>query len=65
MRSKFWSESLKRRERPLGRSNRRWEDNIKTDIREIVLEEVDSIYLAQDRGQCRAHVDTVMKILVP
>jgi hypothetical protein len=36
--------------RPLGRrSRRRWEDNIRMDLKEIVWEGVDWIYLAQDR----------------
>jgi hypothetical protein len=39
--------------RPLGRRRRRWEDNIKMDIREIGLKGVDWIHLAQDRNQWR------------
>jgi hypothetical protein len=46
-------------ERPLGRSRRRWEDNIKMD-----LPDMDWILLAQDRDQCRALVNTVMKLWV-
>jgi hypothetical protein len=46
--------------RPLGRSRRRWVDNIKIDLREI-----DCIDLAQDRDQWRAIVNTVMNIRVP
>jgi hypothetical protein len=34
--------------RPLGRPRRRWEDNIRMDVREIVWEGVDWIHLAQD-----------------
>jgi hypothetical protein len=37
--------------RPLGRPKRRWEDNIKTDLREVGWEDVDWIHLAQDREQ--------------
>jgi hypothetical protein len=37
--------------RPLGRPRRRWEANIRMDLREIGWEAVDSIYLAQDRNQ--------------
>jgi hypothetical protein len=33
--------------RPLGRLRRRWEDNIKIDGREIELEDVDWIHVAQ------------------
>jgi hypothetical protein len=35
--------------RPLGRPRRRWEDNIKMDLREIRIDEVNWIRLAQDR----------------
>jgi hypothetical protein len=34
--------------RPLGRPRRRWEDNIKMDLREIAFGDVDWIHLAQD-----------------
>jgi hypothetical protein len=47
---------------PLARPRRVWEDNIRTDIREIVCECVDWIHLAQDRDQWRAVVNTVMKL---
>jgi hypothetical protein len=36
------------RRKSVGRSRRRGEDNIKMDVREIVLEGVDWIHLAQD-----------------
>jgi hypothetical protein len=39
------------RKRPLGRPRRRWEDNIKMDLRVIVIDEVNWIRLAQDRVQ--------------
>jgi hypothetical protein len=35
-------------ERPLGRSRRRWEDNIKMDLREIGIDGANWIYLARD-----------------
>jgi hypothetical protein len=38
-------------ERPLGRPRRRWEDNIRMDVREIGWEGVDWVHLAQDRYQ--------------
>jgi hypothetical protein len=50
--------------RPLGRSRRRWEDNIKLDLRDIVIDEANWIELAQDRVQWRAFVSTVMNLLV-
>jgi hypothetical protein len=51
--------------RALGRPTRRWEDNIRTDVREIVWEGVHWIHLAQDRGQWRDVVSTVMNLRVP
>jgi hypothetical protein len=36
--------------RPLERHRRRWEDNIKMDLQEVVCEGLDWIELAQDRG---------------
>jgi hypothetical protein len=50
--------------RPLGRSRRGWEDDIKIGIEEIVWGGMDLINLAQDRDQWRAHVDTVMNLRV-
>jgi hypothetical protein len=35
--------------RPLGKSSRRWEDNIKMDLNEIGCEEVDRIHLDQNK----------------
>jgi hypothetical protein len=40
--------------RPLGRPSRRWEDNIKMDLREIGINGANWIQLAQDRVQWRA-----------
>jgi hypothetical protein len=51
--------------RPLGRPRRRWEDNIKIDLREVGWGGVDWINLAQDRDRWRALVNTVMKLQVP
>jgi hypothetical protein len=51
--------------RPLGRPRRRWEDNIRMDLREIGWGGMDWIHLAQDRDQCRALVNTVMNLQVP
>jgi hypothetical protein len=50
---------------PLGRPRRRWEDNNKMDLKEIGLESVDWIHVAQDRDRWRALVDTVMNCRVP
>jgi hypothetical protein len=51
--------------RPLGRLRRRWEDNIKMDLREIGFGDVDWIHLAQDRDRWRTLVNTVMSLRVP
>jgi hypothetical protein len=50
--------------RPLGRPRRRWEDNIKMDLRETGFGDVDWINLAQDRDRWRALVNTVMNLQV-
>jgi hypothetical protein len=50
--------------RPLGRPRRRWEDNLKTDLREIGWGGMDRIDLAQDRDQWMAVVNTVMNLRV-
>jgi hypothetical protein len=51
--------------RPLGRRRHRWEDNIKTDLREVGCGCVEWIGLAQDRDWWRALVSAVMNIRVP
>jgi hypothetical protein len=51
--------------RPLGRPRHRWKDNIKMDLREIGLGDVDQIHLAQDRDRWWALVNTVMILRVP
>jgi hypothetical protein len=51
--------------RQLGNPRRRWVDNIKIDLREIGWDCMDWIELAQDRGQWRALVNTVMNLRVP
>jgi hypothetical protein len=51
--------------RPLGKPRRRWEDNIKMDLREIGIDGANWIRLAQDRVQWRAFVNTVMNFGVP
>jgi hypothetical protein len=48
--------------RPLGRPRRRWEDNIKIDLREIGINGANWIQLAQDIVQWRAFVNTVMNL---
>jgi hypothetical protein len=47
------------RKKSLGRPQQRWEGNIRIDLGEMGWEDVDWIYLAQDRDQWRDLVDTV------
>jgi hypothetical protein len=51
--------------RPLGRPRRRWEYNIKMDLREIGIDDSNWIQLVQDRVQWRAFVNTVTNLRVP
>jgi hypothetical protein len=51
--------------RPLGRPRGRWEDNIKIDLREIGIDGVNWIRLAQGRVQWWALVSMVMNFRVP
>jgi hypothetical protein len=48
--------------RLLGRPRRRWVDNIKMDIVEIGLVDMDWIGLAQDRYRWKALVNAVMNL---
>ncbi|KAJ4438385.1 hypothetical protein ANN_14330 [Periplaneta americana] len=51
--------------RPLGRPRRRWEDNIKMDLREVGYYDRDWINLAQNRDRWRAYVRAAMNLRVP
>jgi hypothetical protein len=51
--------------RPLERPRRRWEDNIKMDLREVGWGGMDWINLAQDRDRWPALVSAVMNLRVP
>jgi hypothetical protein len=51
--------------RPLGRPGRRWDDNIKMDLREMVIDRANWTRMAQDRVQWRVFVSTVMNLRVP
>jgi hypothetical protein len=53
------------RKRPLGRPRRRWVDNIRMDLVEIVWGGVDWIGLAQDRDKWKAVANVVMIFRVP
>jgi hypothetical protein len=50
--------------RTLGRPRRRWENNIKMDVRETGIDGANWIRLAQDRVQWRTFVSTVMNLWV-
>jgi hypothetical protein len=46
--------------RPLGRSRRRWENNIKMDFMKMTSDDVVWNQLGEDREQWRALVNTIM-----
>ena len=48
--------------RPIGKRRRRWEDNIKMDLRDGCMDWID---LAQDWSRWRALVNAVMNLWVP
>ena len=51
--------------RPVGRTRRRWEDNIMMDLQEVECGVMDLIELAQDRDSWRALMNAVMNLWVP
>jgi hypothetical protein len=51
--------------RPPGRLRRRWEDNIKMDLKEMGWWDMDWIDVAQDRDRWLAFVKAVMNLRVP
>jgi hypothetical protein len=51
--------------RPLGRPKRRWEDNMKMNLREMCWGGRDCIQVAQDTDQWRALVNIVLNLRVP
>jgi len=53
------------RKRPLGKTRRRWEDNIKMDLQEMECGGMDWIDLARDRDRWRALVNAAMIFQVP
>jgi hypothetical protein len=53
------------RKRLLGRPRRRWEDNIKIDLKEVGWKRLDWIDVTQDRDRCLAGMNAVMNFRVP
>jgi hypothetical protein len=51
--------------RPLERQRLRWEDNIRTDLRDMGWECVDWMHLALERDQGGALMNTIMNFPVP
>jgi hypothetical protein len=51
--------------RPLGRTRRRWVDDIGMDLGEVGWGDVDWIGLAQDRNRWRALENSVLNLRVP
>ena len=51
--------------RPSGRSRRRWEDNIRMDLEEIVIYVGNWVDWAQDRNYWRALVNAALDLRVP
>jgi len=47
------------------RPRRRWENNIKKDLQEVVCGGFDWVELAQDRDRWRALVNAAMKLRIP
>ena len=59
----FWWGNL--REKPLGRTRHKWEDNIKMDLQEMGWGGMDWIDLVQDRDRWRTIVNAVMTLRIP
>jgi hypothetical protein len=51
--------------RSLESPRRRWEDNMKVDLREIGIDGANWIQLAQNRAQWRVFVNTVINLRIP
>ena len=51
--------------RPLGRTMRRWEDNIRMDLEEIGINTMNRVDLAQDGDYWRALVNAALNLRFP
>ena len=49
----------------ISEARRRWEDNIKMDLRDVGFVDVDWIDITEDRVQWQAYVRMVMNLQVP
>ena len=49
----------------LGRPRRRWEDNVRMDLKEIGIDTKNWVHSAQDRDYWRALVNVALKFWVP
>ena len=64
MRTRFWW-GIPEEKTPPGRPRRRWEENMKMDLKEMGWGDMDWIHLAPDRDIRRAVVNAVMNLRVP
>ncbi|KAJ4434036.1 hypothetical protein ANN_16355 [Periplaneta americana] len=62
--SDVWANPRLEGKRPFWRPRRRWEDNIKMDLREVRYDDRNWINLAQDRNRWRAYVKAAMNLRV-
>ena len=51
--------------RPQGRPGRRWEDNIRMDLKEICVNTRNWVYSAQDTDYWKAYVNAALNLRVP
>ena len=51
--------------RPLGRPRRKWEDNVRMNLKETANNTRNCVGLAQDKEYCRTLVNTALNIRVP
>ena len=56
---------MPRGKKPLGRPRRRWENNIRMDLKETSISTRNFVDSAQDKDYCRAHVNTTLNLRVP
>jgi hypothetical protein len=47
---------------PFGKPRRRWEENMKTDFKEMIFEDVGWIHLAENRNSWWTAVSTIMSL---